>query len=138
MLYYGIGKYISLNSRKGFWGKGAIDAISQRLDKELPGLKGFSARNLRNMRAFYEEWIALDHERDEQLILADASAKYEIPQRIISCLLWPVSVPRQTCLPPLFRLDQLLLRHMIPLGHEVANDGPQVPAVTYRVHDLLL
>ncbi len=35
MLYYGIGKYISLNSRKGFWGKGAIDAISERLDKEL-------------------------------------------------------------------------------------------------------
>ncbi|MBR5837776.1 MAG: hypothetical protein IKZ84_04460 [Victivallales bacterium] len=24
MLYYCIGKYISLNSRKGFWGKGAI------------------------------------------------------------------------------------------------------------------
>ena len=23
MLYYGIGKYISLNSRKGFWGRGA-------------------------------------------------------------------------------------------------------------------
>ena len=37
MLYYGIGKYISLNSRKGFWGKGAIDAISEQLDRELPG-----------------------------------------------------------------------------------------------------
>ena len=37
MLYYGIGKYISMNSRKGFWGKGAIDAISKRLEKELPG-----------------------------------------------------------------------------------------------------
>ena len=37
MLYYGIGKYISLNSRKGFWGKGAIDTISERLQKELPG-----------------------------------------------------------------------------------------------------
>lgn len=24
-LYFAIGKYISLNSRKGFWGKGAID-----------------------------------------------------------------------------------------------------------------
>ena len=47
MLYYGIGKYISLNSRKGFWGKGAIDAISERLDKELPGLRGFTSRNLR-------------------------------------------------------------------------------------------
>ena len=56
MLYYGIGKYISINSRKGFWGKGAIDAISEQLEKELPGLRGFSARNLRYMRMFYEEW----------------------------------------------------------------------------------
>ncbi|MBQ6521119.1 MAG: hypothetical protein IJI14_20620 [Anaerolineaceae bacterium] len=24
--------------------------------KELPGLRGFSARNIRNMRIFYEEW----------------------------------------------------------------------------------
>ena len=46
MLYYGIGKYISLNSRKGFWGKGAIDSISDQLQKELPGLRGFSVRNL--------------------------------------------------------------------------------------------
>ena len=60
MLYYGIGKYISQNSREGFWGKGAIEAISEQLDKELPGLKGFSARNLRNMRTFYEEWSILD------------------------------------------------------------------------------
>ncbi len=75
MLYYAIGKYISLNSRKGFWGKGAIDVISDRLDKGMPGLKGFSARNLRNMRMFYEEWSTLDHIRDEELNLADASAK---------------------------------------------------------------
>ena len=60
MLYYGIGKYISLNSRKGFWGKGAIDSISERLDKELPGLKGFSARNLRYIRTYYEDWALLD------------------------------------------------------------------------------
>ena len=25
MLYYGIGKYISQNSKQGFWGKGAIE-----------------------------------------------------------------------------------------------------------------
>jgi hypothetical protein len=37
MLYYGIGKYISMNSRKGFWGQGTIDVISERLGKELPG-----------------------------------------------------------------------------------------------------
>ena len=60
ILYYGIGKYISVNSRNGFWGKGAIDAIAEQLDKELPGLRGFSARNLRYMRTFYEEWKVLD------------------------------------------------------------------------------
>ena len=78
-LYYGIGKYISFNSRNGFWGKGAIDAISERLKKELPGLRGFSARNLRNMRTFYEEWAFLDNDGNDSMqaenILADTSAK---------------------------------------------------------------
>ncbi|MBQ3188844.1 MAG: DUF1016 family protein [Bacteroidaceae bacterium] len=55
-LYYGIGKYVSENSRNGFWGKGAIETISQQLHKELPGLRGFSASNIKNMRSFYEEW----------------------------------------------------------------------------------
>ena len=65
MLYFGIGKYISLNSRNNFWGKGAIDAISKRLDRELPGLRGFSSRNLRNMRTFYEEWSLLEENMGE-------------------------------------------------------------------------
>ncbi len=55
-LYYGIGRYISANSRKGFWGTGAIKTISDQLRKELPGLKGFSESSLKNMRMFYEEW----------------------------------------------------------------------------------
>ena len=29
---------------------------SQQLQKELPGLRGFSATNIKNMRSFYEEW----------------------------------------------------------------------------------
>ena len=81
MLYYGIGKYISLNSRKGFWGKGAIDTISERLQKELPGLRGFSARNLKYMRKFYEEWMCLDYFDQDELAkdhsnLAPVSAKF--------------------------------------------------------------
>ena len=55
-LYYGIGKYISENSRKGFWGTRAIEAISEKLQQELPGLRGFSATNMKNMRLFYEAW----------------------------------------------------------------------------------
>ena len=52
ILYFAIGRYISLHSRDGFWGAGAIDIISQKLQNELPGLRGFSARNLKNMRTF--------------------------------------------------------------------------------------
>lgn len=37
----------------------------------MPGLKGFSPRNLRNMRLFYEEWKCFDTN------LADASAKLQ-------------------------------------------------------------
>ncbi|MCI6252782.1 MAG: DUF1016 N-terminal domain-containing protein, partial [Bacteroidales bacterium] len=57
-LYFGIGKYVSENSRKRFWGTGAIESISLQLQKELPGLRGFGARNLKNMRVFYEEWAS--------------------------------------------------------------------------------
>ena len=59
-LYYGVGRYISANTRSKNWGSGFIDAISEQLRKEMPGLKGFSARNLRNMRTFYEEWKQLE------------------------------------------------------------------------------
>ncbi len=71
-LYYGIGRFISQNSRAGFWGKDAIDTISRQLSTEVPGLRGFSPRNLRNMRMFYEEWKCLDAN------LADASAKLDL------------------------------------------------------------
>ena len=59
-LYYGIGRYVSANTRKKNWCKGALAAISEQLRKELPGLKGFSERNLKNMRTFFEEWRLLD------------------------------------------------------------------------------
>ena len=71
-LYYGIGRFISQNSRAGFWGKDAIDTISRQLSTEVPGLRGFSPRNLRNMRMFYEEWKCLDTN------LADTSAKLDL------------------------------------------------------------
>lgn len=55
-LYYSIGCYVSKNSRDCFWGKNAIKTISTQLQKELPGLRGFSVTNIKNMRLFYEEW----------------------------------------------------------------------------------
>ncbi len=77
-LYYGIGKYISFNSRNKFWGQGAIDSISEQLSRELPGLRGFSPRNLRNMRIFYEEWSLFDTSSDGSKEYLESSASASI------------------------------------------------------------
>ena len=47
-LYYGIGRYISDNSRNHFWGTGALAQISSQLQKEMPGLKGYSETSLKD------------------------------------------------------------------------------------------
>ena len=52
-LYYGVGRYVSEHSRQGTWGKSALKAISAQLQKEIPGLTGFSETSLKDMRTFY-------------------------------------------------------------------------------------
>lgn len=59
-LYYGIGRYVSVNTRKNNWGAGAIETISARLRQELPGLRGFGVSSLKNMRSFYEAWYMVE------------------------------------------------------------------------------
>lgn len=59
-LYYSIGLYISRNSRNGYWGTSALKSISQQLQKEMPGLRGFSETNMKYMRLFYEAWSMFD------------------------------------------------------------------------------
>ena len=72
VLNFSIGGFISENTRKQSWGNNAIKQISDQLKKELPGLKGFSERNLRNMRMFYEEWGCA-------LFLQPSAAKFNTP-----------------------------------------------------------
>lgn len=55
-LYFFVGGYISKKTRNAKWGSGAIDALSNQLQVELPGLRGFSATNIKNMRVFFEFW----------------------------------------------------------------------------------
>ena len=60
VLYFSIGKYLSKNTRNGVWGEGALVTISEQLRKELPGLRGFSETQMKDMRRFYEAWEILD------------------------------------------------------------------------------
>jgi len=51
-LYWDIGKSIVAKQEKLGWGK-AIESLAKDLQKEFPGIQGFSSRNLWNMRTFY-------------------------------------------------------------------------------------
>ena len=55
-LYFFVGGYISKKTRNAKWGSGAIDALSNQLQVELPGLRGFSAMSIKYMRLFFEAW----------------------------------------------------------------------------------
>ena len=57
-LYYSVGGYISMHSREACWGSNAINTIAKVLQQELPGLRGFSSTNIKNMRTFYEQWCS--------------------------------------------------------------------------------
>ena len=60
VLYFAIGKYLSQHTRNRSWGEGALAAISEQLRQELPGLRGFSETQMKDMRRFYEAWEILD------------------------------------------------------------------------------
>ena len=55
-LYWDIGKDIVEKQEKFGWGKAIVQNLSNELQKEFIGIKGFSERNLWNMRNFYLEY----------------------------------------------------------------------------------
>ena len=67
ILYYGIGRYLSSKKGKKTWGTSVLDTISSQLRKELPGLRGFSASSLKNMRLFYENWSFLENQKSSDI-----------------------------------------------------------------------
>jgi len=56
VLYLKIGSKISIQTKKQAWGSKVIEQISNELQKELPGLKGFSGTNLKRMSLFFNFW----------------------------------------------------------------------------------
>ncbi len=56
LLYWQIGREILIQQDAQGWGARVIDRLSQDLRQAFPGMKGFSARNLKYMRAFAEAW----------------------------------------------------------------------------------
>ena len=52
-LYWDIGKMIVERQEKEGWGKAVVETLADDLQKEFPGVQGYSARNIWYMRIFY-------------------------------------------------------------------------------------
>ena len=55
-LYWDIGKMIVERQKKEGWGKAIIETLAGDLQREFPGMRGFSTQNLWYMRQFYLEY----------------------------------------------------------------------------------
>lgn len=55
-LYWEIGRVISMEQKRHKWGSKVVQRLSEDLQKEFPGMKGLSYRNLDYMKKFYEEY----------------------------------------------------------------------------------
>ncbi|MEH2061342.1 MAG: PDDEXK nuclease domain-containing protein [Nostoc sp.] len=52
-LYWDIGQMIVIKQQDASWGKSVVEKLAKDLQAEFPGISGFSARNIWNMRNFY-------------------------------------------------------------------------------------
>jgi predicted nuclease of restriction endonuclease-like (RecB) superfamily len=73
-LYYSLGKAVEEEFSKNKWGAKVVDDISRGLQQELPGLRGFSGKNIAKMRYFYKAW------QTETLICSSLTSKIQNEQ----------------------------------------------------------
>ena len=55
-LYWELGKRIYEQQNLLGWGRSVVENLSKDIQKEFPGLQGFSARNIWYMAQFYSEY----------------------------------------------------------------------------------
>lgn len=59
LLYFQIGTSLSQKIKESKWGSKVVQQLASDLQQELKGLRGFSYRNLMNMRVFSDEYSFL-------------------------------------------------------------------------------
>ena len=74
LLYWDIGREITVRQEKLGWGEAVIDRLSADLQHALPQSTGFSARNLRDMKRFYLAYSDGEFWRQAVAKLCDSSA----------------------------------------------------------------
>ena len=78
-LYWDVGREIVRRQTEEGWGKGVVNCLAADIQQAFPGIEGFSARNVRRMRAFYLAYAP------EVAILPQLVAQFEsgdLPQAV--------------------------------------------------------
>ena len=125
LLYWQIGREILIQQGAQGWGARVIDRLSQDLRQAFPEMKGFSARNLKYMRAFAEAWP------DEQFVQEVACTNHLVSQHA-RC--WKNSICHQNrVVRPQSHRERLEPRHSGASDrHEAAHAAGQLPRATSR------
>jgi predicted nuclease of restriction endonuclease-like (RecB) superfamily len=98
-LYWEIGGEIDRQQREQGWGKSVVEVLAKELQKEFPGVQGFSSRNLRLMRNFYLEY---SQNSNLQPLVADFQSAILPP--LVAEISWTKNVViMQKCKDPLER-----------------------------------
>ena len=78
LLYWEIGRIVSEKIVLAGWGKSVVEQLAKDLQTEIPGVRGFSARNIRSMKRFYEFYAQFGINADtKDCNLATAVAELE-------------------------------------------------------------
>ena len=93
-LYWEIGEEINNQQTEKGWGKSIVEILAKELQKEFPGIKGFSARNLWNMRNFY---LAYCQNEKLQPLVAEISWTKNILIMEVAKMTWSESFTLKQC-----------------------------------------
>src|ERR1700722_8336597 len=85
LLYFKTGEMLAKKIEAEEWGAKVMDRIAEDLQKQLPGLRGFSTRNLWLMKKFFSEYQSI-------AILQSLTAQIREVRRDVSLdLFWAIS-----------------------------------------------
>lgn len=83
LLYWDVGRMIDQRQKEEGWGAGVIPKLSKDLRNELPGIKGYSERNLKRMIRFFREYPRLRRKVPQPVAqLSDQDRDEKVPQPV--------------------------------------------------------
>jgi predicted nuclease of restriction endonuclease-like (RecB) superfamily len=119
-LYWEVGKELTEKQEQSNWGDKIITQLAKDLSSEFPGVKGFSATNLKYIRKWFQFYSSIGQQAVDQLKITDGKLPKTKSQRAVDQIVQqPVGL-----LPAI--LGQVPWRHHIQIITKVANPAEAI------------